>query len=753
MDDVYSSLKPVVKENIKNVKSDTETFIENAKENAKIAHESAHDIYGNLKENAKVAQENAHDMYGNLKENAKIAQENAHDMYGNLKENAKIAHESASDILENIKEKAHVAHDGASSIFGSIKENVKTAQENANDVMETVKEQLQQLKIKGQWTSDKAKQILDKAHHEALSQKLITEKEWKKAYASLESLYKPVPWYQRFFRAKPTPAEQINAKIDAFSHTLSDHIRHLGSLTKEQSQTIADQIRDSIDNADFEKLTDNEWVDSLTDILEKNTRFNKKDLKSSIDSLKSNYYEFKNDKLKYASSVLKDGMDYTGQAVKEGLDTASQVAKEGADSASGIAKEHYETVNKAAKGKFEEAKQEAKKQYDAANKAAKESYSEASQAAKKGYDSASHAAKEGYDSASQAAKDNLHSAEHEIKSSTFVDDVKTDWNNFWLGTKQKIFAIDDLFRRGWPLYHDDPQKTAQDKYRSAKYIVQSATQNWEDAAKTVADDLRDDWDASTQAAREGIYDQLHTVTETASHHQRKWGKAKDDAERKWKESKHAAEDRIHHQWNDAKEHAANLHDKWDKAKDHHASKIHHKWGEAKDHASDLHHKWDDSMEQAQERIHQWGNSHHEAKNLYNQHTDTTPDVLLDEDILPSDYADHIQTVYPIDRKPLNEVSPKQHPVDSSFAGFWKEKEAAIYNKLGYTDTHIDWIKTYLERTFENKKSPVCGKIDEAAIVIKRYLNNIKIESSCEIEKTVDMLKNHLESWRTTCYYN
>ncbi|KAI8879084.1 hypothetical protein K501DRAFT_194406, partial [Backusella circina FSU 941] len=384
-----------------------------------------------------------------------------------------------------------------SSLKPVVKENIKNVQKHANDVMENVKEQLQQLKVKGQWTSDKAKEILDKAHHEALSQKVITEKEWKKAYASLESLYKPVPWYQRFFRAKPTPAEKINAKIDAFSQTLSDHISHLGSLTKEQSQAITDQIRDSIDGTDFDKLTDNEWVDSLTNILEKNTRFNKKDLKNSIESLKSNYYEFKNDKLKYASK-------------------------------------------------------------------------------------------------------------------------------------------------------------------------------------------------------------------------------------------------------------------------HHASKMHHKWDEAKEHASNLQHKWDDSKKQAQEHIYKWGDANKETKNLYNHYyqdsnTDTTDEVFLDEDILPSDYADHIQTVYPIDSKPANEqgLSPKsiRQPVDSSFASFWKEKEAAIYNKLGYTDTHIDWIKTYLERTFQNKKSPVCGNIDEAAIVIKRYLDNIKMESPCEIEKTVDILKSHLESWRTTCQYN
>ena len=112
---------------------------------------------------------------------------------------------------------------------------------------------------------------------------------------------------------------------------------------------------------------------------------------------------------------------------------------------------------------------------------------------------------------------------------------------------------------------------------------------------------------------------------------------------------------------------------------------------------------------------------------------------------------HVSSVASHATSKLNDINfqhVKAKDVKDSFAHFWKKKEHDAYRKLGYTEAHIDWIQHYLEKSFANKKTSVKGKAEEAAAAIKRYLDDIHIQSPAQNEANVHKLKRHLESWRT-----
>ncbi|KAI8889859.1 hypothetical protein K501DRAFT_328976 [Backusella circina FSU 941] len=133
---------------------------------------------------------------------------------------------------------------------------------------------------------------------------------------------------------------------------------------------------------------------------------------------------------------------------------------------------------------------------------------------------------------------------------------------------------------------------------------------------------------------------------------------------------------------------------------------------------------------------------------------TTTNVVVEEPHSKSilvDYEDKIQTVYPVPTKVSEAILySKDNLFDSDFIDPWKENEQDIYRSLGYSETHVEWIKSYLERHYRNKKSASCGDMDEATQVIGRYLKNIKIQSPCQIEKTIEILRKHLFRWRVSC---
>jgi hypothetical protein len=117
----------------------------------------------------------------------------------------------------------------------------------------------------------------------------------------------------------------------------------------------------------------------------------------------------------------------------------------------------------------------------------------------------------------------------------------------------------------------------------------------------------------------------------------------------------------------------------------------------------------------------------------------------------TDYGDEIQTVYPVPAKVSEAiVYSKNNLNDNDFIDPWEENEPDIYRNLGYSETHVEWIKSYLERHFRNNKSAACGDLNEATQAIGRYLKNIKIQSPCQIEKTIEILRKHLYRWRVSC---
>jgi tRNA U34 5-carboxymethylaminomethyl modifying GTPase MnmE/TrmE len=87
-------------------------------------------------------------------------------------------------------------------------------------------------------------------------------------------------------------------------------------------------------------------------------------------------------------------------------------------------------------------------------------------------------------------------------------------------------------------------------------------------------------------------------------------------------------------------------------------------------------------------------------------------------------------------------------VKGTFAHFWHQKEHDIYRRLGYTEAHIDWIRNYLEHTFQNQKDSVKGRADEAAIALKRYLDSCKVQTPNQVDVNVHRMKRYLEAWRT-----
>jgi hypothetical protein len=84
----------------------------------------------------------------------------------------------------------------------------------------------------------------------------------------------------------------------------------------------------------------------------------------------------------------------------------------------------------------------------------------------------------------------------------------------------------------------------------------------------------------------------------------------------------------------------------------------------------------------------------------------------------------------------------------SFGHFWRQKEHDAYRRLGYTEAHIDWIQSYLEKALKDQKTAVKGRADEVAIAIKRYLDDLGIQSPAQVDQNVHKLKRHMESWRT-----
>ncbi|KAI7871720.1 hypothetical protein BDF14DRAFT_1992926 [Spinellus fusiger] len=84
---------------------------------------------------------------------------------------------------------------------------------------------------------------------------------------------------------------------------------------------------------------------------------------------------------------------------------------------------------------------------------------------------------------------------------------------------------------------------------------------------------------------------------------------------------------------------------------------------------------------------------------------------------------------------------------NSFANFWYDSEMEAYRRLGYTEAQVNWVQRYLAQTFQHNKPRFTSQyINEALGRIREFLNESKVQPSSEIEKEVEKMKKHIESW-------
>ncbi|EPB85384.1 hypothetical protein HMPREF1544_07844 [Mucor circinelloides 1006PhL] len=413
-------------------------------------------------------------------------------------------HKSLSEIAQSYKDAAtanakyFLGTNVDQILFGfteTLSKNTHLAKNDIDAFITDLKHQLRQLELKGQLSKERVKAVLDKAHHQAVKQKLLTEDQWQKAYHSVESHYQQPSWFQRVITGKSSIVDDGAAAFNHWMQSVMDHTAHIGGLTKEQAKDVGEQIRTSISNTDIHRLGDKAWLDNLSQSISKQTQLKKDQLEKIIDSINRDVHGYK---------IF--GLEYTGQA-----------------------KDHV-------KNWFERVKY-------------------------------------GCEDVWYQIKSFFRSCQAHI---------------------ERVFNLKQLRK---------PKVVAKEAAASVKSVASSLSSEWSSSSKSMA-------------------------------------------------------------------HSRTLHSALSKASG--------------------------AAAYATNKVH---------------------------DFDPSEIKD-------------------------SFGHFWRKKEHDAYRKLGYTEAHIDWIQNYLEKTFKNQKTSVKGRTDEAAIAIKRYLDELKVQTPSQIDQNIHKLKRHLESWRT-----
>jgi hypothetical protein len=233
----------------------------------------------------------------------------------------KADHRSLIDIAKSYKDAAtsntKIFGSGVDNIISGFTNNIQKhaglAENDVEGFITSLKHQLRQLELKGQLNKDRVRAVLDKAHIHAVRQKIMTESEWKKAYAFFESLYQPPTWYQRVLRIKPDVDDGADS-LNNWIHSTSDRISHLAGLTKEQSLAVRDQLRSSISKGDLFKLGDKAWVDDFVHSVSKKTELSKDQINHVVESITKDVNGYK---------IF--ALDYTGQAKDQALHWCCQV--------------------------------------------------------------------------------------------------------------------------------------------------------------------------------------------------------------------------------------------------------------------------------------------------------------------------------------------------------------------------------------------------------------------------------------------
>lgn len=189
-----------------------------------------------------------------------------------------------------------------SGFTNSAKKHTHLAQNDFDAFITNLKHELRQLELKGQLSKDRVQAVLDKAHSQAMRQKIMSEAEWNKAYLHFKSRYEEPTWYQRVLRLKPE-VDDGTSSFNRWIQSATDRVYHLGGLTKEQAKAIGDQLRTSISKSDLHKLGDKHWVDDFTSAVAKKTELKKDQLEGVVEFIKKDVNGYK---------IF--ALDYTGQA-------------------------------------------------------------------------------------------------------------------------------------------------------------------------------------------------------------------------------------------------------------------------------------------------------------------------------------------------------------------------------------------------------------------------------------------------------
>ncbi|GAA5801285.1 hypothetical protein EDC94DRAFT_541233 [Helicostylum pulchrum] len=184
---------------------------------------------------------------------------------------------------------------------------------NAESFITNLKHQLRQLELKGQLSKDRVQAVLDKAHNQAIRQKILTESEWDKAYSFFTNSYQKPTWYQRVLQLNPS-VEDGSSSFNNWLQSVIGHIGHVGGLTHEQTKVIADQLRTSISDTEFNRLGDKAWIDNFTNAISRKTNLKKEQLDKVISSIGRDVNGYK-----YFA------LDYTGQAQDQANNWCEQV--------------------------------------------------------------------------------------------------------------------------------------------------------------------------------------------------------------------------------------------------------------------------------------------------------------------------------------------------------------------------------------------------------------------------------------------
>ncbi|KAI8143255.1 hypothetical protein BJV82DRAFT_713474 [Fennellomyces sp. T-0311] len=87
----------------------------------------------------------------------------------------------------------------------------------------------------------------------------------------------------------------------------------------------------------------------------------------------------------------------------------------------------------------------------------------------------------------------------------------------------------------------------------------------------------------------------------------------------------------------------------------------------------------------------------------------------------------------------------------SFAHFWHDKENDAYRQMGYTESQINWIQTYLSKAFTDQEALSKSHYERTLDNIRHYLQEAEIQTQGQIQHSIDRINLLYETWKAKFY--